>query len=136
VVQAGAASAIAAANADVIDDNVAHTIVCLPLQAPKQPALHFCTTYWNSSDGCSLFCGLSQPHPNPRVLMQQAQLHCSALPSFAQTPPPAWQDTPCDPLGLHINPRDVGLSLLDEQAGPHVLCCGHMLHDTCLARHR
>ncbi|KAL0037196.1 hypothetical protein WJX79_005216 [Trebouxia sp. C0005] len=81
-------------------------------------------------------CALCGNGNKPEPLGWVAQLHCSAMPSFAQTPPPAWQDTPCDPLGPHINSRDVGLSLLDEQAGPHVLCCGHMLHDTCLARHR
>ncbi|KAL0049205.1 hypothetical protein WJX82_008779 [Trebouxia sp. C0006] len=84
-------------------------------------------------EGECAFCGNGN---ETEPLGWVVQLHCSAMPSSAQTPPPAWQDTPCDPLGPHINPRDVGLSLLDEQAGPHVLCCGHMLHETCLARHR
>ncbi len=68
------------------------------------------------------------------MLPEQAQVHCSAIPSFTQTP--AWQDTPCDPASRLARPREVGLSVLDEQAGPHVLCCGHMLHDSCLASHR
>ena len=71
-----------------------------------------------------------------RRWVQQAQMHCSAIPSFAQTPPPAWQTTPLGSSGLQIRPRDVGLSMMDEHSGPHVLCCGHMLHESCLANHR
>lgn len=70
------------------------------------------------------------------VWLQQAQVHCSAIPSFAHRPAPAWQDTPCQLTSPQLGPREVGLSILDEQAGPHVLCCGHMLHLTCLTRHR
>ena len=75
-------------------------------------------------------------HNDQILWVQQAQMHCSAIPSFAQTPPPAWQTTPLGPSGLQIRPRDVGLSMMDEHSGPHLLCCGHMLHESCLASHR
>ena len=68
--------------------------------------------------------------------MCQAQVHCCAVASFVQQPPPAWQDTPCNPRAREPAAWQAGASFLDEQAGPSVLCCGHMLHTSCLNTHR
>ena len=63
-------------------------------------------------------------------------MHCCAVASFVQQPPPARQDTPCNPGVGESAGWQAGASALDAEGGPSMLCCGHMLHSSCLTNHR